>query len=145
MIRESPIGFPNEYLSPSGVKLSYKYIIEVCQGGPEVGNLQIGDSLLKGYWFGGPLLFWNNFVVVPLFERPKFRIALVNIDTLQVTGIVGQFDVLVLSEVNDNVLSFYSDLFYSEMKHVDFLNCETVELEPNMSLWEGLKQLFKKR
>lgn len=144
MITVSPIDFPSEYVNANGVMVSYVDITEVCQGGPAVGKLKIGDAVLKGFWFGGPLLFWNDFIIVPLFERPKFRIALVDMNTLQVTGIVGQYDVVVVSEVRNNLLLFYPEYFISEISKVDLMNYETVEVRPFISFWDEFKRIFRR-
>ena len=55
-------------------EVSYLDLMEVNQGSPLVGSLSInGQFIIKEQGFGGPLLYFNRKIYIPVFIRRFFR------------------------------------------------------------------------
>jgi len=66
---ETPWDF-RKTVNIQNLKIEYKQMIEVCQGGPCVGNLYINDvEIQSGKMFGGPFLMSGECLYIPLFVR----------------------------------------------------------------------------
>ena len=64
--------------------------MEVNQGSPLVGSLSInGQVIIKEQGFGGPLLYFNRKIYIPVFIRRfcvvGFRLAILNLDDYQLS------------------------------------------------------------
>ena len=111
---ENPISFISEKTT-SYFKLKYENLMEIGQGGPEVGNLFINDIKVKNYLFGGPFLSNDEFIYLPvyiknLFIFKGFRIAQVNIKTLEIK-VFGNFESLIsLFKIEGDYIYYYKDL-----------------------------------
>ena len=102
-------------------EVSYLDLMEVNQGSPLVGSLSInGQVIIKEQGFGGPLLYSNRKIYIPVFIRRfclvGFRLATLNLDDLSIEYIGGIEDLVYLKEIKDNRIYFYTDIYKSTEK-----------------------------
>ena len=95
--------------------------MEVNQGSPLVGSLSVnGQVMLQEQGFGGPLLYFNRKIYIPVFIRRfwivGFRLAILNLDDLSIEYIGGIEDLVYLKEIKDNRIYFYTDIYKSTEK-----------------------------
>ena len=104
-------------------EVSYLDLMEVNQGSPLVGSLSInGQVIIKEQGFGGPLLYFNRKIYIPVFIRRffvvGFRLAILNLDDLSIEYIGGIEDLVYLKEIKDNRIYFYTDIYKSTEKNL---------------------------
>ena len=88
IFNETPLDFQEKFLFDNW-EVSYLDLMEVNQGSPLVGNLSInGQVIIKEQGFGGPLLYFNRKIYIPVFIRRfcvvGFRLATLNLDDLSI-------------------------------------------------------------
>ena len=71
--------------------VKYDNLMELCQGGPEIGNVSINGILIEGYRFGGPMLLTENVVYMPMFKRGLFSSGFVLVKIVLETGDMIEF------------------------------------------------------
>jgi len=86
IFNETPLDFQEKFLFDNW-EVSYLDLMEVNQGSPLVGSLSInGQVIIKEQGFGGPLLYFNRKIYIPVFIRRfcvvGFRLATLNLDDL---------------------------------------------------------------
>ena len=126
IFNETPLDFQEKFLFDNW-EVSYLGLMEVNQGSPLVGSLSInGQVIIKEQGFGGPLLYFNKKIYIPVFIRRfcvvGFRLAILNLDDLSIEYIGGIEDLVYLKEIKDNRIYFYTDIYKS--------------IEKNLSLYE---------
>ena len=104
-------------------EVSYLDLMEVNQGSPLVGSLSInGQVIIKEQGFGGPLLYFNRKIYIPVFIRRfcvvGFRLAILSLDDLSIEYIGGIEDLVYLKEIKDNRIYFYTDIYKSTEKNL---------------------------
>ena len=104
-------------------EVSYLDLMEVNQGSPLVGSLSInGQVIIQEQGFGGPLLYFNRKIYIPVFIRRfwvvGFRLATLNLDDLSIEYIGGIEDLIYLKEIKDNRIYFYTDMYKSTEKNL---------------------------
>lgn len=104
-------------------EVSYIDLMEVNQGSPLVGSLSInGQVIIKEQGFGGPLLYSNRKIYIPVFIRRfclvGFRLAILSLDDLSIEYIGGIEDLVYLKEIKDNRIYFYTDIYKSTEKNL---------------------------
>jgi len=115
-------GFDIEYYE-NGNKITYVDLLEICQGGPECGGLLINGLRLRGK-FGGPPLIYDNNLYVPEVERSfwegiKFKIAKINLTSLNISYVNGIHRIILLKEIKNGRLYFFIDIGNTELKDID--------------------------
>ena len=122
IFNETPLDFQEKFLFDNW-KVSYLDLMEVNQGSPLVGSLSInGQVIIKEQGFGGPLLYFNRKIYIPVFIRRfcvvGFRLATLNLDNLSIGYIGGIEDLVYLKEIKDNRIYFYTDIYKSTEKNL---------------------------
>lgn len=111
---ENPLSFNTDIVLPNNKRILYLKLIEICQGGPEVGILSINEKIIEKELFGGPLLYKDDYIYVPCFKRKWFNsgfyIAKINIETLNYTFISDMHPVIDLINIKDDIIYFYKDI-----------------------------------
>lgn len=117
--------FPNNFVSTYQVGLHlivYKNFIEISQGGPEIAELFINNEKFSDNFFGGPPLFFNQFLFIPIyyskFFTRGFKIAMIDLNTSKFEIKTKCYDLILLDKVENNSLSFYIDLENSVRKAI---------------------------
>ena len=122
ILNETPLDFQEKFLFDNW-EVSYLDLMEVNQGSPLVGSLSInGHVFIKEQGFGGPLLYFNRKIYIPVFIRRfcvvGFRLATLNLDDLSIEYIGGIEDLVYLKEIKDNRIYFYTDIYKSTEKNL---------------------------
>ena len=122
ILNETPLDFQENFLFDEW-EVSYLDLMEVNQGSPLVGSLSInGQVIIKEQGFGGPLLYFNRKIYIPVFIRRfclvGFRLATLNLDDLSIEYIGGIEDLVYLKEIKDNRIYFYTDIYKSTEKNL---------------------------
>ena len=119
---ETPLDFQEKFLFDKW-EVIYLDLMEVNQGSPLVGSLSInGQVIIQEQGFGGPLLYFNRKIYIPVFIRRflvvGFRLAILNLDDLSIEYIGGIEDLVYLKEIRDNRIYFYTDIYKSTEKNL---------------------------
>ena len=122
IFNETPLDFQEKFLFENW-EVSYLDLMEVNQGSPLVGSLSInGQVIIQEQGFGGPLLYFNRKIYIPVFIRRfcvvGFRLAILNLDDLSIEYIGGIEDLVYLKEIKDNRIYFYTDIYKSTEKNL---------------------------
>lgn len=122
IFNETPLDFQEKFLFDNW-EVSYLDLMEVNQGSPLVGSLSInGQVIIKEQGFGGPLLYFNRKIYIPVFIRRfyvvGFRLATLDLDDLSIEYIGGIEDLVYLKEIKDNRIYFYTDIYKSTEKNL---------------------------
>lgn len=122
ILNETPLDFQENFLFDKW-EVSYLDLMEVNQGSPLVGSLSInGQVIIKEQGFGGPLLYFNRKIYIPVFIRRfclvGFRLAILNLDDLSIEYIGGIEDLVYLKEIRGNRIYFYTDIYKSTEKNL---------------------------
>ena len=122
IFNETPLDFQEKFLFDNW-EVNYLDLMEVNQGSPLVGSLSInGQVIIKEQGFGGPLLYFNRKIYIPVFIRRfcgvGFRLATLNLDNLSIGYIGGIEDLVYLKEIKDNRIYFYTDIYKSTEKNL---------------------------
>ena len=122
IFNETPLDFQEKFLFDNW-EVSYLDLMEVNQGSPLVGSLSInGQVITQEQGFGGPLLYFNRKIYIPVFIRRflvvGFRLAVLNLDDLSIEYIGGIEDLVYLKEIKGNRIYFYTDIYKSTEKNL---------------------------
>ena len=122
ILNETPLDFQEKFLFDNW-EVSYLDLMEVNQGSPLVGSLSInGQVIIKEQGFGGPLLYFNRKIYIPVFIRRfcvvGFRLATLNVDDLSIEYIGDIEDLIYLKEIKGNRIYFYTDIYKSTEKNL---------------------------
>ena len=122
ILNETPLDFQEKNFFDEW-EVSYLDLMEVNQGSTLVGSLSInGQVIIKEQGFGGPLLYFNRKIYIPVFIRRfcvvGFRLATLNLDDLSIEYIGGIEDLVYLKEIKGNRIYFYTDIYKSTEKNL---------------------------
>ena len=122
IFNETPLDFQEKNFFDEW-EVSYLDLMEVNQGSPLVGSLSInGQVIIQEQGFGGPLLYFNRKIYIPVFIRRfwvvGFRLAILSLDDLSIEYIGGIEDLVYLKEIKDNRIYFYTDIYKSTEKNL---------------------------
>ncbi|EDP71910.1 hypothetical protein FBALC1_12452 [Flavobacteriales bacterium ALC-1] len=124
MITETPTDF---FIERRYKDYSIKYynLREIGQGSPEIGNLSInGRNVLQKYFFGGPPLFYENYMLAPLFVsklcKTGFILCKINLETLEMDFISNLLKLIFLKEIDiiRKKVKFYESVEQNELREV---------------------------
>ncbi len=111
-IFEDPLQFITQK-KVGGIEIIYSDLMEISQGGPEVGNLSINGKMVEGR-FGGPSLLNENCMYVPAqvkrFLGTGFKLARINTVTLKVEYLSKVKDLIFLEKIENNRVYFFEDM-----------------------------------
>ena len=122
ILNETPLDFQEKNIFDQW-EVSYLDLMEVNQGSPLVGSLSVnGQVIIQEQGFGGPLLYFNRKIYIPVFIRRfwvvGFRLAILNLDDLSIEYIGGIEDLVYLKEIKDNRIYFYTDIYKNTEKNL---------------------------
>lgn len=94
--------------------LKYISLTEIVQGGPEIGQICLNGSLIGNAYFGGPLLFNDEFVFIPMyvnsFLRRGFKLVKISILDGEVEIISKTEHLILLNNVDESFVYYSVDL-----------------------------------
>ena len=95
------------------VEIAYSDLMEISQGGPEVGNLSINGKTMEGR-YGGPAICKDEYVYVPIYVKKffgtGFKLARINSETFEIEYLGKTKDLIFLDREDGNRIYFYEDL-----------------------------------
>jgi hypothetical protein len=110
---ETPIQFDIKK-NINGKEITYTELMEICQGGPEIGDLNIDGVKIENYRFGGPLLFDNDNLFIPVYIKKifstGFKIAKINLKTLEIEIFGKMKDIIFLDKIENKKIAFFEDI-----------------------------------
>lgn len=113
MIRETPINF-DLVKRTQNAQIEYVSLRELCQGGPEIGDLLINKKPIKDYQFGGPSLITEKYVYAPAYVRKwlksGFVLMRINIENLELNALTGIEPLIHLVDVDLQGISYFNSL-----------------------------------
>lgn len=116
IFNQSPINFQTT-IEIENIKIEYSRLMEICQGGPEIGDLSINESIIPYYRFGGPLLFDNGSIYAPIFIKrfciAKFKLSIINVHTQKIRLIGKYHNIMHLDKIDNGKIYFFADLAQS--------------------------------
>ena len=97
--------------------------MEVNQGSPLVGSLSInGQVIIKEQGFGGPLLYFNKKIYIPVFIRRfcvvGYRLSTLNLDYLSIEYIGGSEYWDYIKDIKCNRIDFYTNIYKCTEKNL---------------------------
>lgn len=103
MIFETPTNF-NLERKCKGIPIVYHNLREITQGGPVIGNLSINEKNLPlEYFFGGPPIFYSDYMLVPLyvkkFCKTGFVLCRINMMSLKIDFVSRIKELIFLKDV----------------------------------------------
>lgn len=109
---ENPTQFLEEKLIGK-YKIEYSQLMEICQGGPEVGGLLINNNQVKGR-YGGPFIIKENDIYIPAYFnslfKSGFKIARINLISLKVEYLSKIKPLIFLEKVVENRIYYFEDI-----------------------------------
>lgn len=94
-------------------ELVYSNLMEISQGGPEVGSLSINGHMLEGR-YGGPAIFHNEYIYVPAyvkkFIKKGFKLVRIKVTNLELEYWGKIKDLIFLDKVEENRIYFFEDI-----------------------------------
>ena len=110
---EDPIQF-NLNKKSGNVEVSYSNLMEISQGGPEIGDLSVNGKLIEGYRFGGPCIIDNGFVFAPVYIKKffvtVFKLSKIDVRSLEITILGKSNDLIYLDKVKGEKIYFFEDV-----------------------------------
>lgn len=105
------------------LEIEYINLMEVNQGSPVVGDLLINKKKFsEEQRFGGPFLYQNGILYIPLFIRRfcvvGFKLARINCIDFSISYLSNIEDLVYLKEINDNKIFYYTDIYQDEEKFI---------------------------
>src|SRR5690554_584173 len=95
------------------VEIMYYELMEISQGGPEVGNLSINGKIVKGL-YGGPAIYHGEYIFAPAYVKKLlgvgFKLARINIHTQKVEYLSNIKNLIYLDKIDKNRIYFFEDL-----------------------------------
>jgi len=116
---EDPIQFETHKES-GGIKVTYSDLMEIAQGGPEIGKLSINGKSISNYRFGGPCLIIDQYVIAPVYQKKffssGFRLSKINCVTLEVEIIGKSLNLIFLDRFENGKVHYYESLDKTSLK-----------------------------
>jgi len=95
------------------VEIIYSDLMEISQGGPEVGNMSINGKMVEGR-YGGPVLYKDSYLYAPAYVKrffgTGFKLVRINIVTLKVEYLSSTKDLIFLEKIEGNRIYFFEDI-----------------------------------
>jgi hypothetical protein len=123
LLLSSLYSLPPHTVTSDGHTIEYRNLVELCQGGPELGYFYINGNIIgDGARFGGPFICTGKDVYVPLFKKGFFSsgfiLQRVDIKSGVMTEITKKEPVIWLNKIENSDLSYYADMNRTTLKVV---------------------------
>ncbi|MFY0602958.1 MAG: hypothetical protein JXQ93_03345 [Flavobacteriaceae bacterium] len=93
--------------------IEYFDLMELSQGGPEIGLLCINGKIINKHRFGGPFLSDNNYIYIPIYIKnffsSGFKICKLGINDFEVKVISKKEDLIFLDKLDNSILYYFTD------------------------------------
>ena len=123
MINETPWDFDPEKIVNDFV-IKYTELREIVQGGPLVGKLSVNNIIISTYLFGGPYLYKDKYLYVPIFMKKVFRrgfvLARVYLNLPKIDFLSKIEDLIYLDRIENNRIFYYADINKTMLRYCEF-------------------------
>ncbi len=125
MPKVNPHIFPLEYKHNGHFIFMKDNNEAICQGGPIVSKLFIGESKVgKEAVFGGPILFHKNWILAPKLIRKVlrghgFQLLGIELNTLETVSLISFEIMILLHEIKDGKIYFFKDKENSTLESIE--------------------------
>ena len=109
----------NSNIHIKGYSIEYKNMMEVCQGGPLVGDLYINGKRVSYNRYGGPLLNDEYFIYITIFSRSSFILSKIRMSDFETLLIGSHKDVICLKNIDDDKIYYYDSIYNDVIKVYD--------------------------
>ena len=117
---DTPIDFSTE-IKVDDTEIMYHNTFEIGQGGPVVGNISINGIFIPNHYFGGPSLFDEQYLYIPIYMKKiiswRFKLARINFNSLTVDAIGKWESVIFLEKIENGTIFFYEDVGKTHSKY----------------------------
>jgi hypothetical protein len=116
---ENPIQFDTKK-KIRGIEITYSNLMEISQGGPEIGNLSVNGRMVGGL-YGGPAIYKDDYVYLPAYVKKflgtGFKLARIKIKTLEVEHFGDIKQMIFLDKIEDDLIYFFEDISKTILGH----------------------------
>lgn len=106
-----------------GVEIEFLDLMEISQGGPEIGDILINGGKVQGK-YGGPFLCRDKYIYVPAYFKKifgtGFKLARINTNTLKVEYLSKIKDLIFLDKIEGDRIYYYKDINKSLLEYHEF-------------------------
>lgn len=118
----TPIEF-KDHIFIDNLEIKYVDLMEVNQGSPLVGTLLINKKIFSiEQRFGGPFLYQNKMLYIPLFVRRfcivGFKLARINCHDLSISYLSKIEDLIYLKEIKNEKIFYFTDVYKDREKSI---------------------------
>lgn len=112
--------------SVGGHTIRYSNLVEIAQGGPEIGALLIDGKALstEPTHFGGPPVFYEKFMFVPRLKKSfvgrHFILCVIDLDDRSIKEIGSEEDLILLAKADHSTVYFFDDNPNTRLKSVNW-------------------------
>jgi hypothetical protein len=121
---EDPINFETTKTYKS-FKLTYENLMELSQGSPVVGDVYINEKKISSKKFGGPAIFANEFLFIPMYIRnfwnSGFKFARINLTNYNIDICGNIHDLILLDKIENDVIYYYDSFEKTNLKKYEFI------------------------
>ncbi|QEC75904.1 hypothetical protein [Mucilaginibacter ginsenosidivorax] len=102
----------DEAIQIEGYKIKYENLREIGQGAPIIGNLLINGKQMPGYGFGGPLIYQNCNLYIPVYIKESsfgwgFKLAVIDLKNLSIRIFGERNHVLHLDKIENGRIYYF--------------------------------------
>ena len=112
-MKNNPYLFPLNY-NFNGISVKYTNLVELGQSGIQIGKISLDNYTIQNYDFGGPLIFKDNYIFLPLYKRSFFKsgfiLAFINTKNYKVYTMESIKPLIWLDLIEENKIFFYEDI-----------------------------------
>lgn len=110
----SPIIYP-DITSLTGHDISIRNRFEICQGGPEVGELYIDEQFcFKSDFFGGPMYVFENALYLPMRRRTLFfngfELVCINLTTKKLSKLKIKDEIIWIDMIDEAGIYYFNSV-----------------------------------
>lgn len=121
-MEHSPIDFQLNY-TVKNTFITYSNLVELGQSGIQIGKISIDNYKINDFDFGGPLLYTDNYLFVPMYKRnffkSGFQLAVINLNNYKIFTIGDVKSLVWLDSIDDNKVYFYEDIMKEKRSYYE--------------------------
>ena len=121
---EDPINFETTK-SFKSFKLTYRSLMELSQGSPVVGDVYINEKKVSSKKFGGPAIFANEYLFIPVYIRnfwnSGFKFARIDLTNYNIDIFGSITDLIILNKIENNIIFYYDSFEKVNLKKYEFI------------------------
>ena len=113
MRNEYPYIYPTDY-NRNGISIKYFDLVELGQSGIKIGKISLDNYKINEFDFGGPPLFYENYIFLPMYKRSFFKsgfiLTIINMKNYKISTIGKIKPLIWLDVIEGNNMYFFEDI-----------------------------------